>query len=134
MGHGSTTNEIFNPENSGSESSILCHLVNDKATGDKREEIGNHPTLDKDLTSQAPVLKSKDEEFDINKDNQASNNSTKITDDNQIINDQAENTGDYSNKNLVEYSSYCYAEGTIEEQNEDSFQNKSPVGLVNKNE
>merc|ERR1712243_544446 len=128
MGHGSTTNEIFNPENSGSESSILCHLVNDKATGDKREEIGNHPTLDKDLTSQAPVLKSKDEEFDINKDNQASNNSTKITDDNQIINDQAENTGDYSNKNLVEYSPYCYTEGTIEENNEngENYALKSP--------
>merc|ERR1712013_947407 len=99
---------------SGSECSMLGHLVSCKTTGDKREEADNHSILDKDSIS--------------------SNSLTKVIDDNQIKIDQAENTGDNSNKNLVEYSLNSYTEGTIEEKNEDSFQEESPVGLVYKNE
>merc|ERR1712013_44202 len=114
LSHGRPTNELFNSENSGSECSMLDHLVSCKTTGDKREEADNHSILDKDSIS--------------------SNSLTKVIDDNQIKIDQAENTGDNSNKNLVEYSLNSYTEGTIEEKNEDSFQEESPVGLVYKNE
>merc|ERR1712013_539795 len=114
LSHGRPTNELFNSENSGSECSMLGHLVSCKTTGDKREEADNHSILDKDSIS--------------------SNSLTKVIDDNQIKIDQAENTGDNSNKNLVEYSLNSYTEGTIEEKNEDSFQEESPVGLVYKNE
>merc|ERR1712013_663482 len=109
LSHGRPTNELFSSENSGSESSMLGHLVSGK-----REEADNHSILDKDSIS--------------------SNSLTKVNDDNQIKIDQAEKTGDDSNKNLVEHSLNSYTEGTIEEKNEDSFQEERPVGLVYKNE
>merc|ERR1719477_269884 len=114
LSHGHPTNELFSSENSGSESSMLGHLVSGKTTGDKREEADNHSILEKDSISSKSL--------------------TKVNDDNQIKIDQAEKTGDDSNKNLVEHSLNSYTEGTIEEKNEDSFQEESPVGLVHKNE
>merc|ERR1712168_1195116 len=84
--------------------------------------------MGKDSTNQAPISKSTFEEFDIKEYVPVNNDSRKVNDDSQIIMDQAENKEDNSNKKLVEKRINSYTEGTFDEKNEDSFQNKRPVG------
>merc|ERR1719431_674629 len=132
LSHSSPSNEILNFGTSGSESSMLGHLVNDKTTGDETEENSDDPIFDS--TIQAPISKSTFEEFDEKEYVPVNNDSRKVNDDSQIIMDQAENTEDNFKKNVVEKRINSYTEGTFTEKNEDSFQNKRPVGRDYMNE
>jgi len=134
LSHGSPSNEILEFGNSGSESSMLGHLVNDRTISNETEENNDHRIFDRDSETQAPISKSKFEEFEITEYVPASNDSRKVNDDSQIIMDQAENTEDNLNKNLVEKRINSYTEGTIDEKNEDSFHKKRPVGRDYRNE
>merc|ERR1712179_223255 len=114
---------------------MLGHLVNDKTTGDETEENNDHTFPNKVSTTQAPISTSKYKTFETKEDIPSNNDSIKENDDSQIIIDQAENTEENFNNELVENRINSYTEGTVDEKNEDSFHEKRPVGrdYINEN-